>query len=286
MNFLTSRPGLSSSGGGRATIVGGDNATLREFLAQTTGAFGMMGETTVYIGQLPPSELGIPIPLPQDAQITGSIVRGTNSVEVLTIAHASTEQAHASYEKLLLASGWQQVEDFPMGPRGFVDSPMIVRRYCNKNARASLLVNASAADNDSTALRLNLSHDPHPCVSHGMMHRDIYKYLPNLQTPPGVRLIPGGYSGSGGGNPGSRHVNSAASLATERSVAEIAQAYDDQLSALGWRQVASETGERFACSTWITTQEDTRWSAFLTLATNPVTPNEYNVWLSVHEHAE
>jgi len=92
--------------GSRATIVGGDESALREFLAQTTGAFGLMGETTVYIGQLPPNELDIPTPLPPNARLVGTIVRGTTNVEILTVIDAPLEQAHAACESFLLANGW------------------------------------------------------------------------------------------------------------------------------------------------------------------------------------
>lgn len=284
MNFLTSSQRSSSPGRGRATVIGGDDATLREFLAQVTGAHGLMGDTTVYVGQLPPDEADISIPLPSDAQIVGSIVRGTISIEILLTIRASVEQAHTAYDALLLASGWQPVEDFPMGPRGFVDSPMVMRRYCNQSAKATLLVNAGAADSDSAMLRLTRSHDPHPCASRSMMNHDIFKFMPNLQTPPGARLILGrSGSGGSGGNPGARNISSSAVLSTNLPMAQVTQAYIDQLNALGWQPVSAEINERAASAIWIVTQDDSRWSAFFTLVADPIQPGEYQLWLYLSE---
>lgn len=285
MNFLMSNPRSPSQGSGRAAVVGGDEAALREFPAQTTGAHGLMGETTVYVAQLPPLELELPIP--PDARIVGSIVRGTTGVEILLTIKASVEQADAAYEQLLIAHHWQPVEDMPMGARGFVDSPVVMRRYCHPGAKAAVMVSASSADADTTMLRFNLSHEPSPCQPRTMMHVDLFKYMPNLQTPPGARLILGrSGQGGGGGNPGARNVSSAAVLTTDLPLAQVAQAYIDQLNALGWQPVSSEIGERFATGAWIMTQDESRWSVFFTLAADPIQADEYQLWLYLSERAE
>ncbi|MCC6802241.1 MAG: hypothetical protein IT319_05095 [Anaerolineae bacterium] len=287
MNFLMSNPRSSSQGNGRAAVIGGDEVALREFLAQTTGAHGLMGDTTVYVGQLPPAELDAPIPLPPDAQIVGSIVRGTTSIEILLTVKTSVEQTNAACEQLLLARDWQPVEEIPMGARGFVDSPVVMRRYCHQGAKAAVMVSISKADADITMLRFNLSHEPNPCQPRTMMHVDIFKYMPNLQTPSGARLILGrSGSGGGGGSPGARSVSSTAVLVTDLPVAQVAQAYIDQLNALDWQPVSAEIGERFAAGAWITTQDESRWSAFFTLAADPIQPDEYQLWLYLSERAE
>ncbi len=286
MNFLTSRPRPSGTGAGRATIIGGDERALREFVAQWMSNVGFMGETTIYIGQLPPTDAALPMPHPKGAQIVGTILRETTGIEILALVSTPPEQAFADYEQALLAGGWSQIEDLPTRPHGFSDRRAFARRYCNDSAKAALFVTVGTAADGATVLRLNLSHEPKPCAPRGMGY-DIYQYLPDLQTPPGVTLLPFRNQGmGGGGNPGSRTVSSSAGLSSELSPAEIAQAYNDQLSALGWQQISAEAAPHFACSSWVNSLEDTPWSLTFTLAADPISANEYQVWLHLSEREE
>ena len=144
MNFLTSRPRPSGTGAGHATIIGGDERALREFVAHWMGNVGFMGETTIYIGQLPPADAGLPMPQPEDAQIVGTILRETTGIEILATVSAPPEQAFADYERALLTSGWSHIEDLPTRPHGFSDHRAFARRYCNASAKAALFVTVGA----------------------------------------------------------------------------------------------------------------------------------------------
>lgn len=287
MNFASTSSSSSASGDGRAMVIGGDEAALRAFLAESTGMFGVMGETTVYIGQLPPAEVSLPIPLIPDVEISGSIVRGTDNVEILLRNRLPPEQTHEAYETLLLASGWQAVENMPMGMRGFVNTKRVMGRYCQKDEQASLMLHISEAEGNATSVRLNISREKHPCAPPGGgMGHNIYNLLPNLVTPSGVKLLPSSHTMSGGGNFGSRYASSSATLESDLSTAAIANAYNRQLDASGWERVFAEAGERSAVSSWMMAEDDGRLSLYFTLVADASNPDEYHVWLAVYEQEE
>lgn len=285
MNVLTSRGMGGMMGAGRATIIGGDAASLRDFVTYWIGGGALFGgAATVYVGSLPGEAMAFELPLSEGARVMGSVVREAMGVEILLAVPQPMEQVAAFYETALPTAGWQRAEDFPMGGRGFTDRRMVSQRYCNPAAKQVLSVNAGA-DGEGSAVRLHINPQANPCAS-PRMGSDVFKYLPVLETPAGARLLLAKSSMSGGGSEGTRYIQSTAAVTTDLSIAAIAQAYADQLIALGWQQASAVVGESVAGSTWIAPGSEGKWSGFLTLMTDPLAQGEYKLALTLYEVAE
>lgn len=275
MNFLA-----HISGRGNIHIVGGDEASFKQYLGHyLVGASIHGGETTVYIGQLPPTEATkFEVPIPDSVHVIGSTVRDNILSDVLLNTDATAEDAMTTYDQLLLAAGWRFIEDMRFQLGGFANKELPVpRRYCK--VYLTLTVSVGKIEN-TTALRLSINQDTHPCRPVMMHHVD--HFMPTLETPLGVRLVGSNASGGSGGL-GGNYFLLFASVTTDMPVSELARSYHDQLNAFNWQLLSETINDNSILSIWQVLREDIMWTAYFTIAARPHSSGEYMMWLNGYE---
>ena len=282
-------PGMAQDTG--VTIIGGDEAQLRDFLQDALGYFSVApsAETSVYVGALP-EELPFELALTDEAHLIGSMVSTTSGhtwIQVFYSAATTPEEAVASIGEAL-GEGWTEAPNYGPPPGGFVAQPLDMVMYCSEDNQ---IFNAAARqEDDHTAVRINWQSagDSYACGREGTPpSRDAFSLLPKLQTPEGVELRDSGMTGgggSGGGPAGRQSANASTVLVSELPVEAIAPLYDEQIAAQGWEQVSSRAGEGSATSRWTYTDEaGMRWAGVLTLTENPVADGEFFAWLMIEQ---
>ena len=268
-------------------IIGGDEDALREFVLRYLGAGGAYTEdTTILIGALP-DELPFDLPLPNDAQIVGSIVRSdSHSIEIIADSALEPDAVVAFFDDAL-ADGWESAQGGMMPVGGFVENPFTMGQFCYNEGEAALNINASSAPSGMTDIRFYIISpgDAYMCAGGSEMAvQDAFRLLPRLTTPEGVELLPGSGGGGGGGFPGRRSASSTANLTTERPLQDIADDYNAQLVDAGWEQSDSAVSGGVAWSGWTFTDETgARWGGTFTITASPTDDGEYAAWLMIQE---
>lgn len=287
------------AGGGRGgaglttvEIKGGDADSIREFLLRTLRTTGPAGDhVTVYIGSLP-DDLPFELPLPDDAQIIGSITHSAfGNTEVIFDTAAGPKDLVTFFTDALSGDAWQANTNMPGMQGGFVQQEISTISFCYNTSEAWVTVNSSAVDDGLTDAHIYIASpgDAYMCGGNEInMAGDAYAMLPELRTPEGVEILPTGISGGGGGGaPGQRSANMSVVLGTERPVADVIADYNTQLEAAGWTNVMMESGVGFAWSGWTFTDETgTIWGGTLTLTANPTAENQFNASITVLETTE
>jgi len=284
MEYLTPRPPGSQEG--NVQIIGGDEPELRRFLLHSwSNMSDIRGKTAIYIGQLSPEHAATQIPVPEGYQVIGSIDSENGEHEVWLETSASTEEALEFCEETVLKAGWKFIEEWLGGPAGFVDSERPTpRTYCREPANIVLSVRVSRGPT-MTAIWLSTRPQADPCASRMFPGQSVmYQILPSLQTPPNAKLSKN-RSGSGGSNKGTASYSSSASLKTEMPFRDVVQAYDEQLTAIGWKPLNKNHDEKSAMSTWQFSKNDSLWSAYFSIAANPAQNDEYLLRLQIDEQA-
>jgi hypothetical protein len=241
-------------------VIGGDEESLREFIRQwilPVYPDGTSQDITVYIGSVP-NDIPYDLPTPDDARIIGSITG--NWVDYMLIFDTSLtgDVVQDFYAQALKEEGWQEA---PMNPGGgFTSQSDLFKGYCYGENKAFLNVETPSISAAATGIRLSLdvTPDSYMCNANpntGASHENL---IPQLKAPKGV-LVQGGGAGSS-----DRDANISANLKGDLSAAEIADFYNEQLLAAGWKMQNSGDGEGAAWSRW-TFQDDeaTNWSGAL-----------------------
>jgi hypothetical protein len=285
MNFVTTRP-TGPLGKGTVEIIGGDEAGMRAFIAHQMGRMAFIhGDTLIYIGQMPFGEQRVKVPGSEQFRIIGSVVRQNGTFEAIFETALMPQDAAKKYEELLLVADWNFVEDMPGALAGFTDGLTIVSRTYCQEATDSVLRLASNRFGDITSLHLTIDRQVQPCKPRMMPNIDYFRFVPTLKTPPKARLLQNHSSSSASGQIGARHFTSSGSIFTETPVPDIAAAYQDQLSRLGWRKISEIVVSHSAVSIWQFTQDNSSWDVYFILAANPSQKSEYLMWLNGYEHS-
>lgn len=277
--FLVALVAACGNGGDEATIqqtpsqpeVAGSESDLvrlvrRMFSFRYPGAPDP-GEIQVLAGRLP-EELPVELPMPDDAEVVGSVARGDENVEIVLDVPGEPESVLDAYEERLAAAGWSEPEFGGPPGGGFVPADgAFGSTFCRDGEEPYLTVSAFAlGDDDMSDVRLSLNSSSEgftPCNERfAPGPPEISGLIPRLEAPRDATMLEGG---EGGG--GSDSWYSSSTLKTEMSAADLEEHYRAQLQDAGWDREDSGAGGPAAWSTWTFTDDDgDAWSGvFLAL---------------------
>ena len=249
--------GITSSGSNgvqgdsdiKVEVVGGDDASLREFIKQwmspVSPAGGSLDDMTVYIGSTP-QDVPYELPVPDTARTIGSITGGWVDYQLFFDSDLDSKAVSEFYTKNLVDKGWHPAPT-NQGQSGFISQSDQYQMYCQEDGNAYLTIETPSTTAGKTGIRLTLdtSPDPYQCdasaVNTGYSHQNL---LPQLKAPEGT-LVQGGGSGMS-----DRDAENSASLSSKLSPGELLNFYNQQLVDAGWNMQNSDEGDGGAWSQW------------------------------------
>lgn len=228
------------------------------------------------VGQLP-DNIAIPVPLPENSRILGTLIRSTESIDVIVDCQLSPAAVLTFYKESLAASGWNELNEMhpAMHGGGFVHSgfPAFENRatYCKGPDGPAFSINAYERKQGLTDVRLdiNFGNEYSPCrqpnrMQRRMAHHQMRNLIPPLEPPKGAKQ----QSGGGGGGGDSWHSN--ATLDTEMQLDALAAHYAAQLLKGGWTQTGAGISGPLAWSTWTFQDEENEpWNGFFYILKRP-----------------
>lgn len=230
-------------------VVGGDEASLREFIRQwmTPGGYpgSSMKDMTVYIGSTP-KDMPYDLPVPEGARVIGSITGGWVDQQLLFDSDLDSKTVNEFYAKNLPDKGWQPAPT-NQGQGGFVSQSDQYNNYCQKDGNAYLTVETPSIAEGKTGIRLTLDTDPDPHLCDASAAGTGYshdKLIPQLKAPEGT-VVQGGGAGMS-----DRDAETSASLNSKLSPGELLEIYNQQLVDAGWKMQNSDSGAGGAWSQW------------------------------------
>lgn len=254
-------------------VVGGDEASLRTFIERMMGPgpYDTDG-VTIYIEELP-TDLPFELPIPEGASIIGTSERSTYA-DILLDTDLEPLAVRDFYREALSGENWRDVS-LNMQGGGFQSGP-VDAQFCYQDMEAQLNVFASKNASGSTDIRLYVQDeaDPYLCATSGGEIRrplinDPYRLIPPLSTPEGVTIRDTGSGGSGSRPTGPTSAFQAATLETELTPQEIAEAYNTQLEGHDWTLLSAGSDEAIAWSIWtVEDEEQTTWAGTLIIHAN------------------
>ena len=267
-------------------IIGGDEASLRTFIERMMGPGPYdTDEVSIYIGEMP-TDLPFELPIPDGATTVGATVR-SNYADILLDTDLEPQAARDFYLEALSGEDWRDVSQNLQGG-GFRPGPADAQ-FCYQGLEAQLNVFASENLSGSTDIRLYVQEeaDPYLCATDPSevgrpLSNDPYQLIPALDTPEGVTVRDIG-SGGGGGRPtGPTSALQTATLETELTPEEVADAYNAQLEEAGWTQVDTSSDDNVAWSMWtLADSNDTTWAGTLIIHASPLEENVYSAFIQV-----
>jgi hypothetical protein len=236
--------------------------------------------TDLLPGQLPPNT-PIELPLPSDARLIGSVVRGQDSTTLFD-TDLTSEELLAFYRERLTAIGWTEQEQFPPPQQqsGFVRAMPHQIAYAlffatSQGPLLRLTAMPGPANMIETQLALEMNPGRH---GHGPLRRQLIaemELLPPLLAPDGSQQRTLG----GGGGGGEWRAN--AELTTDLDFAAATEHYMRQLEAAGWGESSHGEGDRVRWSVWNFADKDGEpWRAYLFVFQRPDEPKHY--FLDIH----
>ncbi|MBV9387350.1 MAG: hypothetical protein JOZ78_13080 [Chroococcidiopsidaceae cyanobacterium CP_BM_ER_R8_30] len=252
------------------------------------------------VRQLPP-HLPVDLPLPDNVDVVGSVVRGQLSTEIVLDAQQSAEQVFAFYQQRLTAMGWREWQH-PQRAGGFIPSVGLTGiRFQRGSLEPSLQVSTYPLLNGLTDVRLFLQS--HRGLANAVRpSRSVSEFaststsitvpprsvsgsttqlaghlpsspLPRLEAPPSAWQ-----SGSGGGG-SSDSFYSTATLITDLNSLTLVGHYGTQMEGAGWiRQSQGQSGP-VTWSTWTLDQQGQSWHGLLQTMELPEMPQRRVVYV-------
>ena len=211
-------------------------------------------EVQLLVGELPAD---LALPLPANTEVVGSIVRGSESTEVVLDSDQSAEAILSYFAGELTNAGWETFEEPAYGGGGFMPSEMAENRtFCRDEDDLVMWMMATELKDAPTDIRLNINsaHGYSPCDQsgyYGPPQGDPYLMMPSLIAPADAEQISGG---GGGGSP--FNASSNATLKTELSVTELSAHYASQLEEQGWTRNDVSDSDPVSWSTWTFSDEE------------------------------
>ncbi len=221
---------------------------------------------SVWAGDLP-GDLPVKIPLPDNADIIGSLVRSNDykEVEVVLDVPSKPDDVVGFYRSTMTKAGWNEQKDFsPPEGGGFISAPSMPASatFCqNQNKSLSFAVSAYSPDEASPSdVRLTLDTNPQNsvCGQNLFPQPGAQSPIPALTAPAGALQRGGGSCGGGG----SWNIN--ANIETDLSAKDLEAYYEDQLDKAGWKVNDKGSNGPFAWSTWsFTDKSGDNWTGVL-----------------------
>ena len=246
------------------TVIGGDEADLRNFLEQWIVPYypgAPATQITITVGYLP-AALPVALSLPPTLTVLGAIaVTGDyTSTELLLTAPQDGETTVTTLHKELEAQGFTLPDDTMGAPtRGFQSNEPLFTVLCDSahNITANLSVSEGQAGVSNIRLSLSLEQPYGPCSEPQMgMGSGELKILPVLKAPANVTIR------SQGTSSGDDQADINAEIESAQELSVLVDHYTAQLEENGWQQLDASATEDIAWSAWTTTDDqDDIWNA-------------------------
>jgi uncharacterized protein YggE len=260
------------------SIVGGDEATLREFLRQFfVQTFGPVepSDTTVYIAALPPN-LPYTLELPAGIHVAGSVVTGgefANTQILFTVdENSKVAESLVALRQQLEAQGYTPLAD-QRNPGAFVIEAQDYFPMCSPDNRTLITLSGRGVDDGTGVLRIYnnpVADFDGTCGASPGPSPDAFSHLlPNLSAP-----VPIAVFSSGGGSDGNGF-DSTFRFDAETTVAALAAHYNAQLLARNWQLLGASQTEHMAWSGWSLQDGDQRFIATLTVVRDAKRSNRF-----------
>jgi hypothetical protein len=248
-------------------------------------------QAEIWADQLPAS-LPFELPLPDKAQVVGSLVEQSERFQIILNAPQSPQQVKDFYANRLSKMGWQQaflgreLERFGFLTLGYTLYNSV--RFCKGVHGPELSLDIYPASPPLTDVRLsfNLGNNPHSFCQlldrpSGYGDEKISQMpLPSLTVPPETQAFWGGGGLRGGGLRGDAF-DSSAILQTQLSPEALATAYETQLEQAGWTRSAQSEGAIHVSLWTIADTQGQIWHALLSLTETGVSPHQYFAYLRI-----
>lgn len=283
-------PKSSSSVPGSPPRDNNSYAELLHFVERLMTYPGMpLGKPVAILQGELPDDLSVEVPIPNNAEVIGSLVRSDNKykqVEIILDVPEEPNEVIEFYRNSLKKAGWNESEGFyPPERGGFVHIPSMPESatFCRYEREGpSLTITAYTPDGEKPAdVRLHLDTDPRTSICKerffGPRGTDrAEKLIPMLKPPEGA-VQRGGGSGGGGDQ-----WESDATLETKLSVGELETHYRNQLLKAEWELKEEGSNSSIAWSIWSFTDEfGDDWSGIL-LVSELGQENMRYLYLMVH----
>ncbi|MEO8609279.1 MAG: hypothetical protein ABI690_15415 [Chloroflexota bacterium] len=290
-NIQSNVPGDNGSDG-QATnpspqVIGGDEAGLRALLSRIVSSSGFPpDQSAAYVRQLP-DNLPFNLPLPDKANIVGSVFYGSPGyTQVILDAQQTPDEIVQFFRDSLTTSDWSSLsaDNSPVG--GFVAQPWSQAFFCYQTTQAMLRVLAEGGDSaTNVSITITAPADTTACggAGAGASPGEPFTLLPQLQVPAGVSLLPSGTGGGGLGSAG-KYTSLLTALTSDLPLSKIADAYNEQLKALGWQPISQEANAKMNWSGWTVLDADGKtWAGTFMVSANPAVTGRYSAQVIIEE---
>ncbi len=236
--------------------------------------FSIPANTQLLAGRLP-DQLPVELPIPEEAQLLGSLVAEPDRFEIFFDVALSLEQVRTFYRQQLLNTGWEEQELTPPHKKGFMVELRSLRNIINRTLKfrhesqkfdLGVQVNSHRRNIPGIAkLHLTLVKSPASELFGGL---DLPPF-PLLEDPLSVTRL----NTSGGNEMG---YASNVHLETELELQALISHYEEQFEAVGWTK--SDSGQNGALM-WIRfsimDHKSQPWLGWLNITKLGGVPNQY-----------
>lgn len=234
------------------------------------------------VGKLP-DNLTLPIPIPENSRILGTLIHGPESIDVLLDSVLQPPAVMSFYKQSLTASGWNEQDEMhpAMQDGGFVHTGFHAREnhatYCKGPDGPALTINAYQGKQELTDVRLDIDFGSEysSCRQSNRMHQRMARHhahnlIPLLEPPQGAKQQ--GKGGGGGGDNWHSH----ATLDAEMPLDVLSTHYAAQLLKGGWTQNDAGIAGPVAWSAWtFQDEENESWSGLFLILKKPGKERQY-----------
>jgi hypothetical protein len=278
---LTGLPALAQSGG-VAQLIGGTEASLREFILRTEGLLAATDSDTAVTIRIEtlPEDLPFELPLPEDSTPVGGITvasPGGNVYRLLVDTRLEPAAVLDFYAEALDANPWRRL-NMP-GTGGFASGTIANDMYCY-GPETTVNINVWRLPSDTTDLQIYINEDTGAVLcGDGALpsSQPEQTLLPQLPDVPGVTVVTAQQNMNG-----RELVLSTATLRSDLAPADILAGYATALEAEGWASVQSARADGVAWSSWTLSAADgLPWQASLTITASAAGENLYLAQLNL-----
>lgn len=213
-----------------------------------------------------PKNFPYDLPLPNDANIVGSIAGYSAEYELLLDTNLTPEEIQEFYAVALVEKGWHVAPSSP-DLRGFISQADIYSVYCTQENKSSLRVGTPFVSETKRGIRLSLDTTidtyAYMCEDSNAGQEYAYeKLIPQLKAPNGTWIQTSNYNSSDG------DMEITADIYSTLSPADLIKFYNQQLLEAGWQmQNTDNNGGQIARSNWTLKDEQGRkWHGSLTIS--------------------
>ena len=241
----------------RPSELADDDARFRMLAERLIGVSGVP-EHTLIVGELPESLSPEDIPIPNNTQLLGSVVRGHDYIEIVLDSTQSSDEIKTFYQEQFLDDGWQLAKE-PVTAWGFSGGSQFQGEtdelpvFCSANDNTMLRITAwELPQNPSTDVRLTMLSSQNsgllsPC--HTVASIDLPP-LPGLRFPPEVTLS----TGHSGSDKNLIYTDAMVSMPMQSDV--LLSYLGEQFEQVGWTPIEQGNDDVLSWASWVVEDEN------------------------------